>query len=160
MTGKRIISILSVLAIALLSIGTAFATLPSGQTSTLLGRSTYGPDLHVRHNSVVVKKNVGSADFAMLQVTFAPGGSSGWHHHPGVVLVSVVSGSVREYSTDCTYVDHAAGEAFVEGSDDSLIVRNVGSGDAVVDATFIVPTRTPPTGLRIDDPQPAGCAVT
>ncbi len=160
MTGKRIIAILFVLAIALVSIDTAFATLPTGFTGTLLGRSTYGSGLDVKHNGVVVTKTTGSADFATLHVTFAPGGSSGWHHHPGVVLVSVVSGSLREYSPDCTYETHDAGEAFVETSDSTRLVRNEGTVEAVVYATFIVPTRTAPTGLRIDDPQPSGCALT
>ncbi len=158
MSAKRIIVILSVLALA--SIGTAFATVPTGQTTVLLGRSTYGRDLDARHNHVVVKKTLGSADFAMAQVTFAPGGSSGWHHHPGVTLASVVSGSLRFYNADCTYETYDAGEAFVEDSNAAGLARNVGSVDAVVYVTFIIPTRTAPTGLRIDDPQPAGCAIT
>ncbi len=159
MSGKRIVAILSVLAIALVSIQTAVATLPSGQTNTLLGRSTFGRNLDVKHNTVIVEKTTGSTDFATLQVTFAPGSSSGWHHHPGVVLVSVISGSVREYAPDCTYENHEAGEAFVEGDDTPALVRNEGSVDAVLYATFIIPSRVAPTGLRIDDPQPGGCGL-
>lgn len=160
MSGKRIIVMLSVLALALVPIATAFATAPTGLTTVLLGRSTYGRGLDVKHNHVVVQKTRGSADFATLQITLAPGGSSGWHHHPGVVLVSVVSGSVRFYDTDCTYQTYDAGDAFVEASDQAGLAKNIGSVDAALYATFIVPTSTAPTGLRIEDPQPAGCAVT
>jgi quercetin dioxygenase-like cupin family protein len=159
MSGKRIIVILSVLALALVSIETAFATVGTNQV-VLLGRSTYGRGLDVKHNHVVVQKTFGSADFATIQITWAPGTSSGWHHHPGVVLVSVVSGSVRVYHSDCEFTTYSAGDAFVEASDQAHLVRNDGSVEAMAYATFIVPTRTAPTGLRIDDPQPAGCAVT
>jgi quercetin dioxygenase-like cupin family protein len=97
-------------------------------------------------------------------VTFAAnGGSSGWHHHPGLVLVVVQSGEVTFYDKKCRPEVHKAGESFVETSDAPGLAKNHGAVDAVVQATFIVPSSTPPsppTPLRIDDPQPKRCNVT
>jgi hypothetical protein len=87
-------------------------------------------------------------------------GNSGWHHHPGIVIVAVLSGTVRFTNSDCSSTTHAAGTAFVEGGDDPGLAESVG-GQAIVYATFIVPqTPVPPapsTNYRIDDPAPA-CA--
>ena len=91
-----------------------------------------------------------------------PGGSSGWHHHPGLVLVVVRSGTVTFYDKKCRAEVHNAGDAFVESSDSPGLAKNRGTTDAVVEATFIVPTstdRAAPTPLRIDDPQPKRCNV-
>jgi quercetin dioxygenase-like cupin family protein len=104
-----------------------------------------------------------SADVAVATLTFAPGGSSGWHHHPGVVVLVVESGAITFYDENCNFEVHHAGEAFLESSDEPGLARNAGTVDAVVHATYIVPTSDSPTQttpLRIDDPQPKDCNVT
>jgi quercetin dioxygenase-like cupin family protein len=155
---------ITVLGVAVFAIaGTALATFPVGQTTDLLARGTAGP-LHAKHDGVrLATRDHVSADVAVATVTFAPGGSSGWHHHPGVVVVVVRSGTVTFYDENCHPEVHNAGEAFIESSDSPGLARNHGAVDAVVEATFIVPTSAPPaqpTPLRIDDARPAGCNVT
>ena len=54
---------------------------------------------------------------------------------------------------------YTAGEGFVESNVRVHLVRNEGNVKAVLYATFIVPTNTPPEGLRIDDPRPRNCNV-
>lgn len=159
MSRKSIILIISALLAVFVLIGTAVATLPSGQTVTLLGRARFGRGLDEQHNNVVVQKKLGSADFATVEVTFDPGGSSGWHHHPGVGLVTVTSGSLTKYDANCEHHTYSAGEAFVESDSRPALVRTEGSEEAVVVATFVIPSRTDEMGLRIDDPQPEGCDV-
>ena len=141
-----------------LVMGAALATPPSGATTTPLTRATLGKfEAHYRGIEVESKRR--SADIAIAKVVIEPGGSTGWHHHRGVVAVAVASGTVTEYDEDCKKTVFKAGEGFVESDGEVHLVRNNGNVDAVLYATFIVPTKTPPDGLRIDDPQPKGCNV-
>jgi quercetin dioxygenase-like cupin family protein len=157
---RILIATLSVTVVGLT--GTALATAPSGQTLNLLARgSTERVD--VEHDDIELESR-GPVDVAVATVTFAAnGGSSGWHHHPGLVLVVVKSGEVTFYDEKCRSEVHNAGETFIESSDAPGLAKNHGPVDAVVEATFIVPASTPPappTPLRIDDPQPTRCNVT
>ena len=155
----RILIALVSVAVAALA-GSALATPPTGFTTNVLARGTVA-DLHARHDGIrISSRHHGSADVAVATVTIDPGGSSGWHHHPGVVAVVVRSGTVTFYDENCRADVHQAGETFIESSDSPGLARNTGTGTAVVEATFIVPAGTPPappTPLRIDDPQPKRC---
>jgi quercetin dioxygenase-like cupin family protein len=155
---------LAVLSVAVVSLaGAAFATNPSGLTSTTPVRGLLGP-VDVKHDNIELEtEGQTSADVAVATLTFAPGGSSGWHHHPGVVVVLVESGAITFYDQNCKSEVHHAGEAFVESSDEPGLAKNAGTVNAVVHATYIVPTSgspAQPTPLRIDDPQPEDCSVT
>jgi quercetin dioxygenase-like cupin family protein len=154
------IAVLSIAVVALASV--ALATPPTGFTTNLLARGSAGR-LHVRHDGIRLSSRHGvSTDVAVATVKIEPGGSSGWHHHPGVVLVVVQSGTVSFYNKHCRADVHQAGETFIESSDSPGLAKNTGRGTAVVQATFIVPASTPPappTPLRIDDPQPKRCSV-
>ncbi len=140
-------------------VGSALATLPSGFTATLLARAHKAGALNAKAGGVTVKRVDGTADVATLLVNFDPGGSSGWHHHPGVGLISVASGAVTVYEADCSHHTYTAGQAFVEKGNAPRLVRNNGTTPAQSYATFVIPADTPATGLRIDDAQPAGCSV-
>ena len=139
--------------------GTAVATLPSGQTLILKARGTVGP-IDVKHNGIVLRRTEGRrADVAVATVKFDPGASSGWHHHPGVVLVVVQRGTLTHYNPRCHKRHYSKGDVLVEAGNKPGLVRNNGSVEVVAQATFIVPTQTPAEGLRIDDPQPQGCSA-
>jgi quercetin dioxygenase-like cupin family protein len=155
--------LLTVIAVAIVALGgAALATPPVGQTTELLARGSAGR-LHAKHDGIRVASRRGvAADVAVATITFPPGGSSGWHHHPGVVLVVVRSGTVTFYDRKCRSEVHNAGDAFVESSNSPGLAKNNGTDNAVVDATFIVPTssaKAAPTPLRLDDPQPKRCNV-
>ena len=139
--------------------GAALATAPAGSVATLQARGHKAGTLNAQASGVTVKRRGGSADFAMLSVSFDPGGSTGWHHHPGVGLVSVASGAVTRYEADCSHHTYTAGQAFVEKGNKPGLVRNDGTTPALMYVTFIIPADTPATGLRIDDAQPASCDV-
>ena len=155
------IAVLSVAVVALA--GAALATPPTGFTTTVLARGSI-ERLHANHDGIrLTSRHAASADVAVATVTIAPGGSSGWHHHPGIVVVVVQSGTVTFYDEKCRQEVHPAGTTFIESSDSPGLAKNNGTVDAVVEATFIVPASTPPappTPLRIDDPQPRRCNVT
>ena len=63
------------------------------------------------------------------------------------------------YDKDCEKTVYRAGEGFLESHDEPMLVRNKGNVKAVFYVAFIIPTNTPPEGLRIDDPQPRNCNV-
>jgi quercetin dioxygenase-like cupin family protein len=155
---KRFGPIVVISALITLLAGVALAT-PS--TTDFVGKSlvraSFG-QLQAQHDGVKVQTQ-GKADVAVFKVTIGPGGSSGWHHHPGVLLVSVKSGAVTEYDHQCNKTVHKAGKGFVESHDHPMLVRNHGKGDAVLFVTFLVPSGTTDEGLRIDDPRPKGCNV-
>jgi quercetin dioxygenase-like cupin family protein len=152
-----VILALVVAALALV-VGAAMATTPKGVTPTPLTRATLGK-FEAENNGIEVESQNTSADFALAKVVIEPGGTTGWHHHPGVALVSVNSGSVTEYDKNCHKSVIKAGEGFVESNSEVHVVRNRGKANAVLYVTFIAPTKTPADGLVILDPKPKGCNV-
>jgi hypothetical protein len=166
----------------------AFATAPSGQVGVVLDRGTTSVPINysvpkevtvtqkvrvkIKGKFVTRTKKVTRivdvpvvacsastpCDIVNQRVTYAPGGFSGWHSHPGVVLVVITAGSVTRYASDCTKTTYTVGQAFLElGRDQIIYVRNEGSTPAEVLATFIVPAGTANADLRIDQPAPANC---
>jgi quercetin dioxygenase-like cupin family protein len=89
--------------------------------------------------------------------TIVPGGTFGWHSHPGPSLVIVKSGTATFYlADDPTCSPHVVpiGSGFVDSGGDVHVVRNEGSVDLVTVVVSLVPggaTR------RIDPPDPGNC---
>ena len=115
---------------------------------------------NVKLNSDRVKfQTKGPTDVRVQMIVFAPGGYSGWHHHPGIVIATVASGEVKfTRGSSCSSTTYgpgrAAGSVFVEFGDDPGQAFS-GSG-ATIYATFVAPHATPPV-FRIEDNPPA-CA--
>ena len=154
---KAIRSPLLALALIVVLAGTVLATASSGFAGTPLARGTVSESVHFNTGEVKFQTK-GAVLLATNQVTIQPGGSSGWHYHPGVTLVSVASGTVVRYDAQCVATVFAAGSAFVESGTHPLLVRNESATTPAVNiVTFLVPAGTPDSGLRIDSPNP-GCA--
>jgi len=81
-----LVGILTVAAVAL-------ATAPSGQhpTSPVIGTLSDSTQVNADRVKLQTKD---PTDVASFSVTYDPGGYSGWHTHPGVLIVVVQSGSV------------------------------------------------------------------
>ena len=142
------------LAAGLMTASPARATPPAGVTADILGSGTTlgGFKIHVDGIKVESKD---AASVTVAHLTFAPGGTTGWHVHPGPVLVTVISGSVTKFSADCTAQTYTAGQAFVEnGPTDENMVRNQGPVPAETIVTFLTP---PGAAIREDAPPPPGC---
>jgi quercetin dioxygenase-like cupin family protein len=148
----------TVLALLAVVVGAALATTPKGVTPTPLTRATLGK-FEAENNSIEVESQSTSADYALAKLVIEPGGTTGWHHHPGVALISVNSGSVTEYDKNCHKSIFKAGEGFAETNGEVHVVLNRGKANAVQYVTFIAPTKTPADGLSISDPKPKGCNV-
>lgn len=97
------------------------------------------------------------SDLHVLQNTIAPGGTFGWHRHPGPSLVIVKAGTATFYlAKDPTCAPHVvpAGSGFVDQGHDVHIVRNEGSVDLVTVVVSLVPAGFE---RRIDEPNPGTC---
>jgi hypothetical protein len=103
MSKSRLATVIALGLITLgLVVGIALATPPSaGLTSTPLIRATLGK-FRARHHGIGVRIRRPSADVAVTRLTFKPGSSASWHHHPGVLLIAVKSGAVTHYKRHCT----------------------------------------------------------
>lgn len=146
------------LALALIAIfaGTVLATTASGFTATLLSRGAVSDPVHSYNTREVKLKTKAPVDVATASVTIDPLGSSGWHEHPGIVLVTVKSGTVTFYRDNCSPTTYAPGTSFIEtfGNGPGLARNESSTTPAVLYATYIVPTGA---ALRIDAANP-GCS--
>jgi quercetin dioxygenase-like cupin family protein len=98
-----------------------------------------------------------STDVYMLENRIAPGGTFGWHSHPGPSIVLVKSGTLTLYrgaDQTCTPQVVEAGSGFVDDGGDIHMVRNEGTVDTVVYVVSLVPAGFP---RRIDEPAPGNC---
>jgi hypothetical protein len=90
-----------------------------------------------------------------------PGGTTGWHSHPGPVLVTVKSGEltlIYADDTSCTGRTYGAGESFVDRGDEIVHTAiNRAPANLELWATYLVPG-APGTPARIDAPSPGTCS--
>lgn len=134
--------------------GTVFATGATGFHGTPLARGTTAAAMQFNVGDIKFQTKA-AVDFAHATVTIDPLGSSGWHSHPGVVLVTVASGTVSFYAADCSLNTYPAGTSFVDSNGTAGLARNESvATPAVLYVTYIVPAGAP--ALRLDRPNP-GC---
>ena len=148
--------------LALLSVGIAgvvtvatvtpsSATPPSGLTNIPLAR---GSD--TSHGTIRLRPGT---DIAMAQITVSPGGSSGWHSHPGGAIVIVKEGALTVYSPlghRCRTTTYSAGQAFIERPGEVDDVLNTGTVPYVLYVTF--PGVPAGGSARTDELDPGTCA--
>lgn len=102
-------------------------------------------------------KTKGSTQIYVLENKIAPGGTFGWHSHPGPSLVVVKTGALTLYlASDATCTGHvvSAGSGFVDNGGDIHVVKNEGSVETIVYVTSLVPEGF---ARRIDEAAPAHC---
>jgi quercetin dioxygenase-like cupin family protein len=110
-----------------------------------------------QHQEVINVKD--ARETVMQQIVIAPGGNTGWHSHPGPVVVLIKSGQMSFYDSDdptCTVRTYSAGQAFIDSGQGHVhIARNEGSQNLELWATYF---DVPPGGaFRIDAPNPGNC---
>ena len=135
----------------------ATATPPSGTAAELLARGTIAQAGHVRVAGIKLATR-GPIDVATVHVTFQPGGSTGWHVHPGPALVTVKTGQLTLHRANgCRTRTFSAGKTFLEfGPDDVNLTRNETGGVTETVVTFLLPVGAPVT---VDAPAPRHCPL-
>ena len=96
----------------------------------------------------------GPSDIIVQDVVYAPGGHTGWHSHPGVLLSSVVAGSIEWYDDHCEKHVYNVSDSLTETTT-THYVRNVGTVNAHFIVTYIIAHGQP---RRTDQPAPT-CAA-
>jgi quercetin dioxygenase-like cupin family protein len=132
--------------------GAATPPSPGLFTSQLLGRGTYTSD-----GTLPIKQGM---DIVVVKITVSPGGSSGWHSHPGGAIVVVQQGAVtvnKSLGSRCEITTYTKGQAFVERPGELDDAVNKGTTDYILFVTF---PGVPVGGAsRIDEPNPGTCPV-
>jgi quercetin dioxygenase-like cupin family protein len=155
------------------------ATPGEGFVSTTLAVGRFGeidvfnhfipPDSrHDHHNRDIWlswQRTKGTSDLYVQSNVWQPGGSTGWHSHPGHSLIVVTAGTVTAYEgddPDCKPHVYTQGMGFVDpGAGHVHIVRNEGTVEARTVAVQLI--RAHPDGTssagdrRIDVADPGNC---
>ncbi|HLO01332.1 MAG TPA: hypothetical protein VK208_22930 [Pyrinomonadaceae bacterium] len=152
---------------ALSSVAVATVLTPSSGivTAPVFARASFADptDLKfkVRGQSEEVTHVTDARETVIQQIVIAPGGNTGWHSHPGPVVVLVRSGQMSFYDSEdptCTVRTYSAGEAFVDSGQGHVhIARNESqSQNLELWATYF---DVPAGGaFRIDAPNPGNCS--
>ena len=141
-------------------IGEPRFTAAAGFTGATIGRGNAGT-FHVKSKADGYKvdlKTKDDTDILVTNLAVAAGGHSGWHSHPGPVLVVVKTGTLTHYDANdptCTGKVYPAGTVFIEEAGDVHIARNEGAVEATMVATSFLPAGGPG---RVDAPAPGNCA--
>jgi quercetin dioxygenase-like cupin family protein len=125
-----------------------------GPMPTPIFHGVLADGVHVNQDGVKFQTKE-PTDLAVTQFSFAPDTSSGWHHHSGVLMITVQSGTVTTHDENCQTQTYSAGQVFVESGTVPFMVSNESQDTtAVVYATQVSPDGSP---ARINDTPPA-CA--
>ncbi len=162
-----------VVAIAIVALGLAgyagsvVATPGTGFSGITLAKATFGDifsHVHIKGpqswNEEI--QTEGASDLYVQQNTWQPGGSTGWHTHPGPSFVIVTQGSVTVYLGDdpsCTphvYTANTSNNSFIDvGGGVVHLVRNETGAVAQTVAVQLTPTGAI---RRQDAPDPGHCS--
>src|ERR1700694_5223197 len=132
----------------------ALANPGSFATTTILGhRATLSQSVKVNQNRIKFQTK-GATDVQVQTLTFLPHGTSGWHFHPGIVIVVVESGHVTTHDANCETRTYGPHESFVESGSAHIVSNESQTESAVVYATLVVQFGSP---FRIEA-SPPPCA--
>ncbi|MGE4360964.1 cupin domain-containing protein [Mycolicibacterium vanbaalenii] len=105
------------------------------------------------------ESSVDGKSYVARMITIAPGGTTGWHYHPGDVFAVVRAGTLTHYAAASCAVDgvYGAGAPISEASGPGYVHvgRNEGAEPLVMWVLYANPPATP---LAIDVPDP-GCPL-
>jgi quercetin dioxygenase-like cupin family protein len=112
--------------------GTATPSDPSGSfRSTIQARGT-----NTTPGTIPISQGL---DIVVARNDVDPGGTSGWHSHPGGAIVVIAQGEItffRWIGNHCTSTRYTAGQSFIEHASEVGNAKNTGSTLTVVFATF------------------------
>jgi uncharacterized cupin superfamily protein len=160
----------TIAATALYHPGNALATTAEGYKSSLLAVGRLG-EIDVFNSFLQGVKTEGNeqlwlslhetkglSDVFVQSNVWAPGGSTGWHSHPGHSLIIVTAGTVTDYQghdPGCKPHVYTTGMAFVDpGGGHAHILRNEGAVEAKTIAVQLIPAAA---ARRVDVADPGNC---
>jgi hypothetical protein len=155
-TRKRAVAAIAGLLISGLMVAVAVASPAFKFSATnLVGEAEMPDPVHVNSDRVKFQTK-DPVDVRVQEVNIEPGGFSGWHHHPGIVIVAVKEGAITFVDgADCSATTYGPGSSngsvFVESGDTPGEARNLSTDQpAKAYATLVAPDADPGV-FRIDD---------
>ena len=162
---------------ALYHAGNVLGTPANGFVGTTLAKGRFGaidvfnhfilsapqeePEEHERHKGNIwlsSQRTKGLSDLYVQSNVWQPGGSTGWHSHPGHSLIIVTAGTVTAYEGDdpeCKPTVYTQGMGFVDpGGSHVHILRNEGTVEARTITVQLIPADAM---RRIDAENPGHC---
>jgi len=148
------------------------ATPAGGFTGTTLAQGRFGaidvfnhfvspnasPSRHPKKVWLSWQKTKGMSDLYVQDNAWEPGGTTGWHTHPGHSLIVVTAGTLTAYEGDdpkCKPHVYTQGMGFVDpGGDHVHNLRNEGTVEARTIAVQLIPAGAT---RRIDAEDPGHC---
>ena len=110
--------------------GAALATPGIGVLSApVQARGTLVDELNVHSDAGIKLKTKGAVDVVTQSISIAPGGTTGWHSHPGPVFVTIKSGEMTIYyaGDGCRGTKYGPGQTFLDRGDEFVhTARNEG----------------------------------
>ncbi len=142
--------------IGTLAAAVALGSPGSAVTAETLVTANFDHTDHVNSDRVKFQTK-DATDVRVQRLVFGPNSYSGWHHHPGLVLVTVESGSVTLWQSDCSSTTYGPGlpdgAVFVEGGDEPVQAT---STTGAVNYVVLVAPSADPSVFRIED-DPISC---
>jgi quercetin dioxygenase-like cupin family protein len=138
----RILGVLLAIGAGVLLVTLTQATPPAGVVSNVMlaQGATVMPlaeKINVGDSWMVHLEDKGQSEFYFQDVVLGPQGRSGWHTHPGLLLITVKEGSVDWYDKDCNKCTYRAGQSFTEGAEPHNVL-NPGPGNAHLLGAYII----------------------
>lgn len=136
-------------------------TVGQGSTPEYIGQGTH-TDLdkvkRITKDWHVELKAKGGLEVIVRRFAYDPGSYTGWHKHPGPVLIQVIQGTVTFFEADdpCTPIVVHAGEGYLDDGVQGHIGRNLSGAPAKDVTVYLAPPGTQVSQLRIDMPAPPG----
>jgi quercetin dioxygenase-like cupin family protein len=140
--GVRILGALLAIGAAVFLVNLTQATPPAGVISNvMLAQGATAMPLAEKINVgdawMVHLEDKGQSEFYFQDFVLGPQGRSGWHTHPGLLLITVKDGRVDWYDKDCSKRTYGAGQSFTEGAEPHNVL-NAGPGNAHLLIAYIV----------------------
>lgn len=116
-------------------------------------------DSNVRVDDPIRIKEKQGAQVIVTHIKIQPGGHAPWHYHPGPHIVSVKTGTVTVYETDCSPTSYVAGTGFFDpGSVKKPHIHTLRNTSSRVAEIVITDIRTDDLRPTVAvDPQPRAC---
>jgi quercetin dioxygenase-like cupin family protein len=161
---KRVLAAIGIAAVAALAamalvVVPALATPASGEHPTVLAKAQFG---EIKAKAVVGGwkaeiETEGASDLHIVKVTIDPGGTLGWHSHPGPRFLIVTSGTATNYMADdptCIPQKIPTGSGLFEPAGEVHNLRN--ETDKPLEY-FTVQLVAAGAQRRSDEPSPGNC---
>lgn len=155
---SRAAATIAIAGLAVAGIATAAAaSTPVNVSPTNFVTETLPDGFKVKNDHIELKTK-GATIVRSQLLTFGTNSTTGWHHHPGMVIVGVESGSIDLWDEDCSKTTYTPGgpngAVFIEALPHAH--QATSAAGALVRVTYVVPSTgaVVPANFRVEENAP------